>query len=320
MRPALLVLILLMVPAAAPVAFAGEGGSSHYMPGTAGDFAMALIGPKGFYIRNDVMYYRGDIGSVTLGNRIYSSASQRVWVDMVKVIYLTDAKVLGGRFGAVVTLPVVFNAKVSGNLLVPVAGSASGSRSGVADPSLVGFLNWNSGMSHISTGINVYVPVGGYDPNDIINRGRNYWSTVPFTTYTWLHPKRGHEFSATTGFLFNSKNNATNYKTGNEWYADFMFAQHFSPKFALGLEGYTLQQFTNDSGALLDRANIVLPALGLAPLGGFRGHSFGIGPAVVFSHKIGGKDVNFIAKWMPDLVHSHRFNSTYTMLSIALKL
>lgn len=299
---------------------AGEGGSSHYVPGTQGDFAMALIGPKGFYLRNDTMYLRGDIGSVTLGDRIYSSASQRVWVDMIKGIYLSNAKVLGGRFATVVTIPIVLNAKVSGTLVSPLQGAASGSRSGVGDVTLTGFLNWNSGMSHFSTGVNLYVPVGGYDSNDIINRGRNYWSTVPTATYTWLHPKRGHEISATTGFFFNSTNNATNYKTGNEWYLDFMVSQHFSPKFAVGLEGYTLQQFTDDSGALLNKANVVLPELGLQPLGGFRGHGFAVGPAALFTAKIGGKDVNFIFKWMPDLVHTNRFNSTYTMLSVAFKL
>ena len=48
-------------------------------------------------------------------------------------------------------------------------------------------------MSHFNTGVNVYVPVGGYNPDDIINRGRNYWSFVPTFSYTFLHPKRGHE-------------------------------------------------------------------------------------------------------------------------------
>lgn len=275
--------------------FAAESGSSHYMPGTLGDFTAGMVGPKGFYLRSDLLYYRGDIGSVTLGNRIFSSANQRVWADMIKTIYVTDAKILGGRLVAAATFPIVFNAKVSGTLVSSVQGQASGSRSGLGDVTLTSFLNWSKGTAHFSGGMNVYVPVSGYDPNDTINRGRNYWSTVPTFSYTWLDPKRGHEISATTGFMFNSTNNATQYKSGNEWYMDFMVAQHFSPKFAIGMEGYTVQQFTDDSGALLDRANVVLPALGLEPLGGFRGRSFGIGPAVVFTPKIGDTNISVIA-------------------------
>jgi hypothetical protein len=41
--------------AADPVA-ASEGGASHYVQGMQGDFAMALIGPAGWYVRNDVVY------------------------------------------------------------------------------------------------------------------------------------------------------------------------------------------------------------------------------------------------------------------------
>ena len=109
---------MLAVSAAIPAAIAGEGGSSHYMPGSMGDFAMALIGPKGFYVRNDVLYLSGDIGSVTLGNRVYASASQRVWTDMIRTIFLSGGGILGGRFGAVVTMPIVLNAKISGDLSI----------------------------------------------------------------------------------------------------------------------------------------------------------------------------------------------------------
>ena len=120
--------------------------------------------------------------------------------------------------------------------------------------------------------------------------------------------------------MVNTENNATHYKTGNEWYGDFVASQHFSPKFAIGLEGYGLKQMTDDSGPLLDRANTVLPALGLQPLGGFRGEGFGLGPASLFSHKFGGTDVNFIGKYIVDIVHTNRFNNSYAMVSVAFKL
>jgi len=65
----LLLMILSIGLSAAPCTWAGEGGGSHYMPGTKGDFAMALIGPKGWYLRNDLTYIDGDIGPVTIWRR-----------------------------------------------------------------------------------------------------------------------------------------------------------------------------------------------------------------------------------------------------------
>jgi len=195
----------------------------------------------------------------------------------------------------------------------------SGSRSGIGDIALTSFLNWASGNHHVSAGLTVYLPVGGYDEDRIINLGRNYWSFDPLVTYTWLDPKRGHEVSVTTGVMFNTDNDATDYSSGTEWHMDFLLSQHFSKAFALGLEGSLLQGITDDSGPLLDRANTVLPALGLEPLGGFRAKYFGLGPAALYSAKIGGKDVNFIGKYLFDVTHENRFNSDYLMVSAAFK-
>jgi hypothetical protein len=301
-------------------AFAEEGGGSHYLPGSLGDFAMALIGPPGFYFRSDTYYLSGSISGVTLGNRVITSATQHVWLDTIKGIYLTRGKEFGGRFAFAVSLPIVFNAHVTGDVAAPLAASLEGNRTGLADITLTAFLNWTHDNSHFSTGLNEYVPAGSYDASRIINTGRNYWSTTPTFSYTYLNPKKGHEVSFTTGVLFNSTNGATDYHTGTEFYTDFMLSQHFSPKFAVGLEGYTLRQLTDDSGPLLNKANLVLPLAGFSPLGGFRAYGFGLGPAVLWSPKIHGKDVNFILKCLPDIVHTNRFNGTTTSLSVALRL
>ena len=310
---------LLLALAAAPPALAGEGGGSHYLPGSPGDFAMALIGPAGFYARNDVVYFKGDIGSVTLGDRIYSSASQDVWIDVLKLIWLAEGGIAGGRLGLVVTTPIVINAKVAGTLVSPFQREASGSRSGFSDVTLTSFLNWSFGNTHLSTGLSVFFPVGAYDADRIINLGRNYWSFDPVIGFTWLDPKRGHEVSVNTGFMFNTTNEATNYSSGTEWHMDFLVGQHFSKRFAVGLAGSLLQGLTDDSGPLLVKANVVLKALGLQPLGGFRAGYFGLGPSVVVTPKVWGKDLNLIAKYLFDVEHRNRFNSDYLTISAVIK-
>ena len=312
--------VLLLGFASPGPADAGEGGGSHYLPGSGGDFAMALVGPGGFYLRNDVTYFEGNIKSVTLGDRIYSSASQDVWVNTVKGVYLADGGIFGARFGAVVSVPIALDAQISGEAVAPVQGAKTGNRSGISDITLTSFLNWAAGNGHLSLGLSVYAPVGAYDEDRIINLGRNYWSFDPIATYTWLHPERGHEVSVTTGIMFNTENNATDYTSGTEWHADFMLAQHFSKRFALGLEGAALQGLINDSGPLLDKANVTLPALGLKPLDGFRAQYFALGPAAVVSPTILGKDLNIIAKYLFDVTHENRPDTNYLVVSLALKL
>src|SRR5271165_2162248 len=301
-------------------AFAEEGGGSHYLPGSLGDFAMALIGPPGFYFRNDTYYIDGSINGVTLGNRIYTSAKQQVWVDTLKGIYMTKAHVFGGRLVTAISLPIVLNAHVSGDVAHPIAGSVEGNRTGLADVTLTAFLNWTDGNSHYSAGLNEYAPAGFYSASQVVNTGRNYWSTVPTFSYTYLNPKKGHELSFTSGVLFNSTNGATDYHTGTEFYTDFMLSQHFSAEFAVGLEGYTLRQLTADSGPLLNQANFVLQHLGLNTLGGFEAYGFGLGPAVLWAPKIHGKPINFIFKCLPDIVHNNRFNSVTSSVSVAFKI
>jgi hypothetical protein len=307
-RAVLAALALALMPCAV---VAGEGGSSHYNPGTAGDFAMALIGPPGFYLRNDLFYFDGNIDEVSLGKVVAEDVSQQAWVNILKGIYLAPRGILGSRFGAVVSLPIVFDAKLSGELVSPPV-EREGNRGGLGDMSFTGFLNWNRGQFHTNLGLNVYAPTGYYDEDSIINLGRNYWSFDPLLTFTSLHPKRGHEVSIITGVMFNTENHATDYQTGSEFHVDFMLAQHFSPQFAVGLTGYYYDQLTDDDGPLVDQLN----ALGRAS-GGFRGDGVGLGPAVLFTPKLFGRDVNLIAKWIHDVDTSNRFDGDRFYFSVA---
>ena len=304
----------------APTLRAEEGGASHYQPGSQGDFAMALIGPRGFYLRSDLMLLRGRIHRVTLGDRVYTSAKQTALVDVLKGIYMGGRAFRGSRWGAALSLPVVFQARASGEAAVPVAGSREGTRSGLGDVSLTPFMNWKRGDHHLTTALNIYAPTGAYSKDRMINLGRNYWSFDPTVSYTWLDSKRGHEFSAIAGFMFNTENQATEYRSGNAFHFDFTVAQRFSERLAVGLVGYGYLQATDDSGPLLDRANTVLQGLGLKRLGGFRGEAFGIGPAISYTASLGSRDVTFILKGMTDLHKKNRFQSDTIMLSVALKL
>jgi hypothetical protein len=292
--------------------YAAEGGGSHYLQGTYGDFAMALTGPPGFYMRNDLMFMTGTVGPVSHGNYILDDFKQDVWVNAFRVIYMAASRPLGATPGVVLGLPYVLNAKASGAVIAPVAFAAEDSGSGLSDPYVYGFLNWNlGGYSHLTAGITIFSDFGSYDAERIINFGRNYWSFDPIISYTWLNTDNGREFSMTTGFMFNTENEATDYQTGTEFHLDWMLAQHLPNNIAVGLEGYYYAQVTDDEGVLVNAI----------PVGseGFRSGGWGLGPALSWTPKILEKDVTLTAKWIHDFEASNRFDADVAIVAFALK-
>lgn len=117
-------------------ATAGEGGSSHYNPGTLGDFAMALIGPAGWYVRNDLWYMDGEMGAVTRGNFTLQDVSQKAWINTIKTIYLTESGVWGGRFGNVLSVPILLDVDVDSTLVGTGLGTAATFTTEVASTNL----------------------------------------------------------------------------------------------------------------------------------------------------------------------------------------
>ena len=156
----------------------------------------------------------------------------------------------------------------------------------------------------------IFAPTGSYATNRVFNPGRNYWGFDPTFAYTWLHETRGHEVSLTAGYLVNTRNHATNYRSGNEFHLDYLIAHHFSPRFAFGIPGYWYKQVSSDDHPLLDGQN----------LGGFRGESAGIGLALLYKPTIAGNDVSFILKWVHDIYAKRRFEGSEIMLSVAFRL
>ncbi|BBO90725.1 hypothetical protein DSCOOX_39050 [Desulfosarcina ovata subsp. ovata] len=279
---------------------------------------MALLGAPGWYMRNDLSFASSDINAVIIGDTVYAAAEQDVWVNTIKGIYLAAGGLLGGRFGAALSVPVVLDASLSADLALRQM-SKDGSKTGLADINVTAFNNWTTGNFHFSAGMTLFAPTGAYDETRLINLGRNYWTFDFMLASTFLDPKRGHELSYTLGYMVNTENPDTDYRSGDELHLDVHIAQHFSSRFAVGLDGYCYRQTTDDSGPLLDYANTVLPMIGAKPLDGNRGEAYGIGPVIKYTAQAWSRDISLIAKWLHDLDTEHRFEGDTVMFSVALK-
>ncbi len=285
---------------------AAEGGYSNYIPGTYGDFGMALAPTETWTLRNDVYYYDAStMLSVRSGN-LEVGADISFLMNFTTLLYKPDVEVFGAQFAAGVFVPLVdldLDASLSvGGMTV----NASDSATGFGDVALIPFaLYWNNGNIHTSFAQFIITPTGDYGIDNLINRGHNYWSFDTNFALTYLNPETGRDFSFNIGHIYNTENDDTDYQTGRELHLDVVFNQFLSETFAVGLHGFYLKQISGDSGSG-------------ALLGDLKAEAAGVGPALLWSTKIGGQDVSFIAKWLHEFHAENRLEGDHIFLSFAL--
>ena len=149
-------------------------------------------------------------------------------------------------------------------------------------------------------------PTGRYDRNDPIgnNTGLNYWSYRPALTMTYVN-QTGQELNINIGTSFNTQNQATHYKSGDEVYFTYAAQQYLTPQFAVGVTGYYYKQFTDDrqDGVVVNTNPNVFPFDPLNGGPGNRGEAFAIGPVLTFE---ANERLSLQAHWDHDLFTYNR--------------
>ncbi|MEY8120690.1 transporter [Falsihalocynthiibacter sp. BN13B15] len=289
------------------VAQAGEGAGSHYVPGTRNDFLLGVFGPAGWYVRNDLWYFDYSMGVNPRGGVVTGEATEKAWLNTLKLSYLSNKEFFGARYGASMAATYVINADISGAATIGGGNALTGGDvSGLSDLYVAPvLLNWTGEKQHFTFQGAFYAPTGGYNPNAKLNTGRNYWTLDFVGNYTWFDPATGWEVSANAGYQYNFENPETNYKTGDETHVDWTFAKHFANKTALGLSGYYYAQVESDSGTLVGPKNA----------SDFQAYSWGLGPSAQFNLPVGDKSVGIIAKALFDIDSKDRLEGDLFMLS-----
>jgi hypothetical protein len=129
------------------------------------------------------------------------------------------------------------------------------------------------GDLHLTTATNVWVPDGYYRASDPSSQGLNRTTVAQQFQTTWL-PTPKLDLSTSTTVEFGSTNPATHYHSGSYVNTDFHIgyrAFESLPKLELGVQGYYMRQFTNDTqfGAVVDGD-------------GNKGMAAGVGPQVIY--------------------------------------
>ena len=284
---------------------AAEGGLSNYIPAFYGDFALAVEPPDGFSFKNDAFYFSGDIGGSLRSGQIEAKADVTLVYDYISLLYKPETKLFGIPMAFAVTQPIGY-ADIDADIRVgPLTANLNDDHVGLGDTTLGFMLYGNQGNIHYSLNNYLVVPVGDYDSDDLANTGLNYWTYEVDIAATYLNEETGQDYSVVVGYGYNTENEDTDYQSGDEMHIDYSLNQFLSESLAIGITGYYYKQIGADSGAG-------------AVLGSFKGEGAGIGPAILYSTKLSGEDVYFIAKWVHDYHAENRVEGDYVYASFAI--
>jgi hypothetical protein len=213
--------------------------------------------------------------------------------------------VLGGTYTVGALVPFGY-AELSGQLTGPRGNTVSATADSfhLSDIAFVPLqLNWSAGNFHFKMSESIIAPTGGYDVDQAVNLGRNYWSFDTAAAVTWLNPETGTEVSVAPGIMFNTPNTETDYRTGTEFHMDVVANQFLSETFAIGVRGYWYQQLSGDSGSG-------------AVLGDFKSESLGIGAGFVWTPAFASGNLAIAGRAMTDVHAENRFDSTYAQVTL----
>ncbi len=253
-----LLLAGLLLPLSCGVAHATEAGGGAY-PNGAETLAVAALPPPGDYLINYATFLTSSRFNDGRGNSAIPGFHVSAYADIPRYIHITDLKILGGTWAQQIFMPFV-------SLNVHAAGRQQ-NRFGIGDIIVNPFiLGWSFGKNHVVAAMDTFVPTGQYSKRNLANIGRNYFTFEPVLAYSYFSPERGPEASIKLMYDFNTKNQATKYRSGQEFHLDYAAGFNFDPV-AVGLAGYYYKQTTDDRqfGAKVGPD-------------GFRGEAFAIGP------------------------------------------
>jgi hypothetical protein len=301
----------------APALRAEEGGSGHYMPGGTASFIDVLPGREAFVYVNMSTYYDGSAGGtrqLRFGGLLAANVDATVYANTSVLLYQTPWKIFGGQYAAAVGIPyydmeVEATVTRDGELVgTPMRDTASG----LGDILLMPFmLGWKKGDVSYGTSLGVYAPTGEYEQGELANLGKNYWTFEPGVNVSWFSSKIGTEVSAFAGYDISTKNQDSDYQSGNVFHFDTTVAQHlplFGGFIGAGANAFYYKQVTGDSG---DGAK----------LGDFKGQSMGVGPVLSYATKLGKAkttDLVMEVKWLPESDVEGRLEGDILWAKVAL--
>ena len=146
--------------------------SASSLPGAAGDIALAQSTEPGLQIANSVYFLNGDVNRTVLQGNVNAGLDTTLALNFIAAGYTFEQQVLGADYSISAAVPFG-RAKLTAT--IEAAGARRSARDDsfhFADIALIPLeLTWTFDPLSIKFGQAVYVPLGGYDDDEVVNIG-----------------------------------------------------------------------------------------------------------------------------------------------------
>jgi hypothetical protein len=283
---------------------AAENGNQRYSAGIGGSDMTAPLMP-GWYVQAPVVAYhakkiKGDDGKqatrgFTMAQSFPTDFRAQVGADIdvraiqPRITYIDNTRWLGANLGFTMMLPIVqrhgdFTLTPPASLaglqptLNGIAANLSRPATGIGDFEFGGIMHWELADNQALTLVNTFiVPTGDYDPDRRLNPGfGNFYTYRPSLQYSYIGD--GWDFGVRGVLSFNTRNKGTGYRSGNMANVDFQLMKFVTEDIRVGLQGFAVKQFQDDSQDTSYLSNPILDAAEI--INGNRMRGYGVGPAV----------------------------------------
>ena len=226
--------------------------SAHYAPGVEGIKAASLP-PPGVYFRDYNYFYTADQLNDSSGNKFGpADLDAFTYVNLPRILWITDTKFLGGFIGLDGFLPLVYQqASATG---------FSGNRFGVGDLFAEGTLSWHVKQFDFAVGSGVDLPTGDSptSPGPSAKPGLGYWTFMQTAGATWyIDQEKTWAVSALNRLEFNTSQRDTDITYGDAYTLEWGVSKTVAKVVDLGAVGYYQQQVNPNSGESWSSRNCV---------------------------------------------------------------
>ncbi|MDM3354953.1 transporter [Citrobacter sp. Cb004] len=202
---------------------AAENGNYSYMPGSSSFFSAAIPPVPGLYYLNQLTYFHQESLYDAHGKKKNVGLDAEGFVNNFRFINVWDVKPFGmTAFSSQLIIPI-------GRLRMNLSTyNQKGHDWGIGDVIFNPvYGKWQlTTYFHMTAGLDFVLPTGGYDKKDAISMGKNYWSIQPVFGFRYDNPD-GIDIAINPRYSFNTKNDDTNYISGESLFIDFILGWHF---------------------------------------------------------------------------------------------
>ncbi|VUD69995.1 hypothetical protein MET9862_00556 [Methylobacterium symbioticum] len=203
------------------------------LPGATSGIPVGAAAPAGIYVSLTNYYWQ---------SRLTNNAGQdnplrvNVFETIPTFLVVPGVKLLGADYSFLVSQGV----STSSNNIFGRKTGAVGAFNTFLSPLNLSWALTDSFF--VSTGLSVYLPTGTFRLNGT-SSGNGFYSWAPTIAASYL--RDGWNLTARLELNLNTKNDATNYQSGDVYGVDFTATKSFGP-WTVGMQGYYVNQFGPD--------------------------------------------------------------------------